>query len=174
MASVFPISLPKTASIFYLLVFSLMDFKLFSIKTLSTKKINRDTWMAQQLIICLWLRTWSWDRVPYQASYRQPASPSVFASLSLTNKILKKKKLESQSVNQVVLVEDWQWEREEDPWQTRVSTCSTAQVTNSSRGKGPPLGLDAVEPLMRPVVILGNDLLQPSVRLEHLGVLHHF
>ena len=48
------------------------------------KNKSWDTWVAQRLSICLPLAQGvilgSWDRVPRQAPYREPASPSACVS----------------------------------------------------------------------------------------------
>ena len=61
-----------------------------AISLIQRKKLNHrggGTWVAQQLSVCLRLARvmipGSWDRVPYRAPLREPASPSAYVSASL-------------------------------------------------------------------------------------------
>ena len=58
---------------------------------------SRDTWVAQWLGVCLWLRLWSLGpgieshiRVPHRAPFGEPASPSAHVSASLSVSLINK------------------------------------------------------------------------------------
>ena len=51
------------------------------------KKNYGGTWVAQWLSACLCIRSWGPEIEPHLAPYREPASPSAYVSLSLSDKI---------------------------------------------------------------------------------------